>query len=214
MDQRDTAYYDHTLRTLEDPYVAADERGDVAGGSGSGGGLDRWERKRRVIATAFDHHGVWLDIGCANGLLMETMWTWTAAKGVRIEPHGLELSERIAARARLRLPHWAARIWTGNVMTWTPPRRFDYVTLLPEFVPEDRLIAMLTRVRDLFLEPGGRLVVSCYRPGDQAPVAPDASTLMRESGFAPSGSAEVRYENGALWTSVAWSDVTFRPFGS
>src|SRR5215470_9284563 len=107
---RENDYYQHTLELLEDSYVAADERGDLAGGSGSGGGLARWQRKRRVIAAAFDHDGTWLDVGCANGLLMETLRDWTAAKGVRIDPYGLDLSARIAARARLRLPHWADRI--------------------------------------------------------------------------------------------------------
>jgi hypothetical protein len=50
-------YYQHTLERLEDSYLAADERGDLAGASGSGGGLARWERKRKVIAAAFDHDG-------------------------------------------------------------------------------------------------------------------------------------------------------------
>jgi hypothetical protein len=67
---RENDSYQHTLELLEDSYVAADERGDLAGGSGSRGGLARWQRKRKVIAVAFNHDGTWLDVGCANGLLM------------------------------------------------------------------------------------------------------------------------------------------------
>jgi hypothetical protein len=89
---RENDYYQHTLELLEDSYVAADERGDLAGGSGSGGGLERWRRKRKVIAAAFDHDGTWLDAGCANGLLMETLSGWAADRDVRVEPYGLELS--------------------------------------------------------------------------------------------------------------------------
>ena len=66
---RENGYYQQTLELLEESYLAADERGDLAGGSGSGGGLARWQRKRKVIAAAFDHDGTWLDVGCANGFL-------------------------------------------------------------------------------------------------------------------------------------------------
>src|SRR5262245_26360743 len=207
---REDDYYRHTLELLEDRYVAADERGDLAGGSGSGGGLARWQRKRKVIAAAFDYDGSWLDVGCANGLLMETLCGWAADRDVRVEPYGLELSQRVAQRARLRLTRWAQRIWTGNVMTWMPPMHFDYVTLLPELVPPELRGAMLVRVCDHFLNPAGRLIVSCYRPG----AAPgqhhrggqSAPLLLRELGFAADGFAEVHDEDGTLWTSVAWLD--------
>jgi len=202
-------YCESTLKLLEDSYVAADERGDLPGGSGSGGGLERWQRKRKVIAAAFDHHGTWLDAGCANGLLMETLSRWAAEKGVRVEPYGLELSGRIAHRARLRLPHWAQRIWAGDVMSWTPPMRFDYVTVLPELVPADLRGAMMVRMRDQFLNRAGRLVVSCYRPGAAGAHrgnAPSAPMVMGVLGLAADGCAETYDDDGTLWTSVAWLD--------
>jgi hypothetical protein len=204
-------YYQHTLERLEDSYLAADERGDLAGASGSGGGLARWERKRKVIAAAFFHDGTWLDAGCANGLLMAPLCRWAAADhGVRVEPYGFELSERLAQRARLRLTQWTERIWSGNVMTWTPPMRFDYVTLLPELVPADLCGAMMVRVRDQFLTRADRLIVSCYRPG-AAPGqhygdGPSAPLLLRELGFSADGFAEVHDDDGTLWTSVGWLD--------
>ena len=105
----DDEYYERIRALLEDAYVSADERGDVFGGSGSSGDMTSWEPKRRVIACAFDRAGNWLDVGCANGLLMETLAAWVGERGHRIEPYGLELSNRIAERARKRLPHWATR---------------------------------------------------------------------------------------------------------
>src|SRR5579885_447810 len=203
-------YYANLLRMLEDKYVAADRNGDLAGGSGSGGGLVRWERKRRVIAAAFDRGGTWLDVGCANGLLMETVTAWTAQKGTHLEPYGLELSPRIAERARIRVARWADRIWCGNVMVWKPPMRFDYVTLLPEYAPPELRATMIERVLRSFLNDGGRLIVCCYRPGS-APGAhtgdgPSAPALLRELGFTSDGAAEVRDDDGTRWTSVAWID--------
>ena len=86
----DDEYYGRVRALLEDAYVSADERGNVFGGSGSSGDMTNWEGKRRVIARAFDRPGSWLDVGCANGLLMETLAAWVAASGHRIEPYGLE----------------------------------------------------------------------------------------------------------------------------
>ena len=160
----DDEYYERIRALLEDAYVSADERGDVFGGSGSTGDMTSWEGKRRVIARAFDRPGSWLDVGCANGLLMETLAAWVAEKGHRIEPYGLELSNRIAERARKRLPHWATRIWTGNVMKFEPPIRFDYVTALADAVPIQSRGALLMRLAHLYLKPGGRLILSCYDP--------------------------------------------------
>lgn len=148
----DDEYYERIRALLEDYYVSADERGDVFGGSGSKGeDMASWAAKRRVIASAFDREGSWLDVGCANGLLMETLAAWVAESGYRIEPYGLELSERIAERARKRLPHWATRIWTGNVMRFEPPIRFDYVTALADAVPIQSRGALVMRLARRYL---------------------------------------------------------------
>lgn len=208
MTEADANYYTESRSLLEDAYVA-DEREDVAGGSGSSSGLANWEPKRRLIADAFDHAGTWLDVGCANGLLMHTLTQWTEAKGVHIEPYGLDLSARIAHRARLRYPQWANRIWTGNVMMWAPPFRFDYVTLLPEYVPANRFAGMIDKVSRTFLNPGGRLVVSSYfgtRPNG-APPLKRASELLYDIGIRAKGQVEVTREDGSLWTSCGWFDA-------
>jgi SAM-dependent methyltransferase len=210
----DDEYYERIRALLEDAYVSADERGDIFGGSGSSGNMTSWEGKRRVIARAFDRAGSWLDVGCANGLLMETLAAWVAESGHRIEPYGLELSERIAERARKRLPHWATRIWDGNVMKFEPPIRFDYVTTLTDVVPIQSRGALLTRLAHLYLKPGGRLVLSCYRPGafvfgKPALEAESAAEILRAEGFQPIGEAEVRDPvTGTAKVRVAWVDVT------
>jgi SAM-dependent methyltransferase len=201
-------YYRRTIELLEESYLAADARGDVAGGSGSGGGLERWEKKRRGLARPFDHDGTWLDVGCANGLLMETLTRWTAEAGVCIEPYGLDLSARIAEAARRRLPQWSHRIWTGKVMTWEPPMRFDYVTVIVDSVPRDARRALVERLAARFLNPNGRLIFSIYipRPPEPPPELPPASAVLRRFGYEVKGEAEARID-GELKVSTAWLDV-------
>src|SRR5262249_60671067 len=74
----------------------------------SGFGRDErdWERFRRPIVAAIRTSGTFLDIGCANGLLMEDVSRWARADGYAIEPYGLEISETLADVARQRLPQW------------------------------------------------------------------------------------------------------------
>src|SRR5579884_2486570 len=74
----------------------------------SGFGRDErdWERFRRSIITPIDRNGTFLDIGCANGLLMESVAEWAREAGHSIEPYGLDISEKLAEMARRRLPQW------------------------------------------------------------------------------------------------------------
>ena len=202
-------YYRRTLELLEESYLKANASGDLAGGSGSGGGLKRWEQKRRVLTSAFDHDGSWLDVGCANGLLMETLTKWTAEAGLRIEAHGLDLSARLVEVARRRLAHWGNRIWTGNVMTWEPQMRFDYVTVIADSVPKAARPDLVERLITKFLNSTGRLVFSIYlpRPPEAPAELPPASDVLKRFGYRIKGEAEARID-GELKVSAAWLDVT------
>ena len=212
MSQGDQEYSQKIIAWLEPTYVAADERGDIFGGSGSSGDMVHWEARRRIIADAFDHDGTWLDVGCANGLLMETLTRWVGEKGHTLEPYGLDLAPRIAERARLRYPQWAERIWTGNVMTFAPPIRFDYVTMLTDAVAPHRCVAMVERVRQLYLKPGARLILSSYGPGGfitphKAP-ATDQRPHLEAAGLTVAGYRElIEAETGRIKVRVAWADV-------
>jgi len=139
---------------------------------------------------------------------METLTTWAREKRLRLEPYGLELSPRIAEAARLRLPRWAGRIWTGNVMTWEPPMRFDYVTVIADSVPQTARHNLVDRLITRFLSSTGRLIFSIYVPRPPAAPAelPPASAVMKRFGYRVQGEAEARID-GELKVSAAWLDV-------
>jgi SAM-dependent methyltransferase len=84
-----------------------------------------WPSARVTFWTNRD--GTFLDVGCANGHLMECAVGWLAESGYRIEPYGLDILPELAALARQRLPRWADRIVVGNAIDWIPERRFDFV---------------------------------------------------------------------------------------
>jgi SAM-dependent methyltransferase len=210
----DRDYYERIRAWLEDSYLAADARGDVFGGSGCGAkDMAHWRARRDAIADAFDRDGTWLDVGCANGLLMKTLAAWVAERGHRIAPYGLELSARVAEAARRRLPHWADRIWAGNVMEFEPLMRFDYVTALADAVPPGCQSELIRRLARVYLKPTGRLVLSCYTPGafiagTAARDVESPAAMLREAGLKPaSESVACDPLTGIVKTRVAWADV-------
>lgn len=131
-------------------YLRADT---PAGGSGSSRGAAGWERARSLLAEACEPGQSFLDVGCANGHLMESMAAWAG-----VEPYGLEISPELAALARRRLPGWAERIWVGNAAEWVPPRRFDVIRTGLDYVPPPHRLEL---VRHL-LQHCARLVIGVH----------------------------------------------------
>jgi SAM-dependent methyltransferase len=212
MTQEDDQYSARIVAWLEDAYVAADERGDVCGGSGSSGDMAHWKVRHGPIACAFDRDGTWLDVGCANGLLMATLPDWVAERGYAVQAYGLELGTRIAERARIRYPHFVDRIWTGNVMSFEPPRRFDFVTAISDSVAPNRCTAMVERIATHYLGKGGRVILSCYGPGGFITAtkasADDPCRFIVEAGLRVAGYAENRDDvSGLSKVRTAWADL-------
>ncbi len=113
------------------------------GQSGKSGTADDWEWSRSLIADAIDRDGAFLDVGCANGYLLECLVRWT---DFGVEPYGLEISRDLAALARTRLPSWSERIFLGNALTWEAPRTFTYVRTGLEYVPVGRRRELVERL--------------------------------------------------------------------
>jgi uncharacterized protein (DUF952 family)/SAM-dependent methyltransferase len=187
---------------LEPSYLAAT---DEYGGSGFGGGAARWEAERRPIAEAIDCDGSFLDIGCANGLLLESLVRWSVEGGHHIEPFGLDISDRLAKLARERIG--AERVFVGNVMTWDPPRRFDYVRTELAYVPTHRGADLVDRLLRRFLSEQGRLIVCSYGSSSRARPAQDVAAALREWGYVVDGIATAE-RDGIVVTRVAWLSPT------
>jgi SAM-dependent methyltransferase len=147
----DEAGWHEAMANLVVPaYLAA---GTAAGGSGSSRDEAGWEYARSLLAEAAEAGQTFLDIGCANGHLLESMAAWAG-----VEPYGLEISPELAELARRRLPQWADRIWIGNAAEWEPPRRFDVIRTGLDYVPRPHRRDLVERLLGF----GGRLVIGVH----------------------------------------------------
>jgi trans-aconitate methyltransferase len=127
--------------------------------SGFDGDAMLWREAREVILQAVAGDGTLLDVGCANGHLIECLTEWGEEHSRRLELYGLELDPDLANVARERLPALADRIFTGNVSDWIPPHGFTYVRTGLEYVPPGRESSLVARLLSDVVEPGGRLII-------------------------------------------------------
>jgi hypothetical protein len=168
-------FFEEAQALHEEKYLAGT---DPRAQSGFGRDEHDWERYRRVVTAPVDRHGAFLDVGCANGLLMESVAAWAADDGHRIEPYGVEISPKLAELARSRLPQWKERIFTGNALVWVPPFRFDFVRTELVYVPTHLRRRYAERLLDDVVAERGCLVLCAY--GSSRPEGSRAEVLVDE----------------------------------
>lgn len=165
---------------LESAYLAA---ADPWKQSGFSGPLERWVACRRPIAECMTAPGAFLDIGCANGYLLECVLQWTAEREVRIDPWGIDLSERLVTLAKERLVGYADRLSAGNGLFWKPPRKCHYVRTELCYVPETYQHSYVTRLLSDCLRPEGKLLVTEYRSRNASSAGPWVDDVLGNLGF-------------------------------
>jgi SAM-dependent methyltransferase len=175
------------LKELETSYLAET---DPIRQSGFGGGPGRWRDERRPILDAVTGDGDLLDIGCANGYLLECLMKWGRERGLTLTPFGLDWSEKLISLTRKRLPRYDSHFFVGNAWDWQPDRKFQYVYSVFDCVPEEYLEEFLHRLLCRVVSPGGRLIIGAYgsRTDNIAPF--DIESFLKTHGFNLAGSAE------------------------
>jgi hypothetical protein len=183
----DAGEWHRRIGTIIGPaYLAA---ANPRGQSGSSSTPAEWEQARRFIFTAVSRDGTFLDVGCANGHLMECAVGWLAESGYRIEPYGLEILPELADLARQRLPQWADRIAVGNAIDWIPERRFDFVRTGLEYVPRRLRPELVHHLLDATVAPEGRLIIGAH--SELAGSDPQLQAEVASWGFRIAGAVEV-----------------------
>jgi hypothetical protein len=153
-------WFDEVKGILETAYTVASTPWQQSGKSGT---FEEWTHLRLPNVAAVNRPGCYLDIGCANGYLLECLLAWTKLKGIKIVPYGLDYSETLVELAQKRLPLYAANMYVGNAFYWRPPHRFDYVRTELVYVPRNYQRIFIDRLMAEFLEEKGKLILSDYR---------------------------------------------------
>jgi SAM-dependent methyltransferase len=165
-------WFDDLKGLLEPAYVAAEKPWQQSGFGihDTQRTFERWEAHRKPVADAVTSSGAFLDIGCANGFLLECVLQWVRERDLTVIPYGLDLSEKLVEMAKARLPQYAGNMFVGNGWDWTPPQTFDYVRTELVYVPDELQQAYVQRILNLYLHRGGRLLAAEYRGrNDTAP---------------------------------------------
>ena len=196
-------WFESMRRDFRRRYLASD---DPWRQSGWGSTPERWRLAREVILSAVERSGTFVDIGCANGLLLECLIAWATERGVVIEPHGIDLVPELIELARKRLPAYASNFATANAFTWIPLRRYDYAHLLLESAPPSRHREFISRILDSAIARGGRLIVSNYGSRSKNETPFDVAGYLSSLSFAVAGSASASEPDGFVITRTAWID--------
>ncbi|HEX9889397.1 MAG TPA: class I SAM-dependent methyltransferase [Nitriliruptorales bacterium] len=189
---------------LVDAYLASD---DPRAQSGKFDDEAEWRWSRELTLDALPPSAAGrrvhlLDVGCANGYLMESLARWGAERGVVVEPYGLDISPRLVALAQRRLPAWRDRIWADNALAWDPPRRFDVVNLGLDAAPPGRERELIDRAMG-WLAPGGRLTL---RPDRVTEGGTTAVEQLRALGLEPDGILHAPSRDGTALRQTAYLD--------
>jgi Acetyltransferase (GNAT) family len=166
-------------------------------GSGKQGTAEDWEQARSLVAHAVDHDGSFLDVGCANGYLLECLPRWTPH---RLDRFGLDIAPELIDLARRRVPELADRLFVGNALHWEPPHRLTYVRTGLEYVPRRRRRDLVERL----LGWCDRLIIGVMTE----PAESLTEGLLTAWGHPPSGRSERRHPRrpGAVYR-VLWVDA-------
>lgn len=188
------------LKSLEESYLIEK---DPIRQSGFGGGPERWRMEREPVLDPVKAGGELLDIGCANGFLLECLIKWGRGRGLEVTPYGLDISAPLIELAKKRFPENVANFYVANAWDWKPPRRFQHVYSLYDCVPPDFLEEYVERLLARVVAPRGQLIIGAYGSLSEETPPYDIAGFLKSRGFTVAGTAQ----GGAPpITSFAWID--------
>jgi SAM-dependent methyltransferase len=170
--------------------------------SGHSGDERAYRYTQGMILEAIERDGSFLDVGCANGYLIEKINQWLQGTGLTVDFYGLDISPELVELAKKRLPQWNARFFLGNALYWMPARKFDYVCVRElAYVPRNGRRAFFEHMVALFLEKEGRLILG---PFSEERGKYELEAELESWGYPPTGFCIKSHQrNQALGTPIA-----------
>ena len=194
-----------SIRLLEPAYLAEN---DPIKQSGFSGGAERWRAERSPLLGGVDGDGDFLDLGCANGFLLESVVKWASERGTTLVPFGLDLNPRLVQEATRRFDDISHHFWVGNAWGWLPPRRFRWVYAIWDLVPIALLHDFARHLLTHVVSQDGALIFGAYgSKSDDTPSA-DVAQVLRNADIPVSGEAcGGELPSGGPVTRFAWIRV-------
>lgn len=191
-------WFDNLKEATTQAYLSRNEPWEQCG---HGGTKETWTESRIMpLLETLYKSGTFIDIGCAIGYILECLHEWTKDSPIQIEYFGVDICDELIHIARKRMPKFINNFYIGNVDTWIPPEKFDYVrTHEINYVPEYKQKDFLNNLYDNYLKPGGRLIIGSYSESAHVNTIED---YIRSLGFTPTGYAKRSYrdtERKVIW---------------
>ncbi|RKN80572.1 class I SAM-dependent methyltransferase [Paenibacillus ginsengarvi] len=174
--------------------------------SGHSGDEYHYFHSHIMLLEAINNNGTFLDVGCANGYLLESLDKWIQSLGYyRLEFYGLDISEELIQLAKNRLPHWKQRLFTGNAFHWTPERKFDFVCVKElNYVPRDKQKAFFIHLIENYVEQGGRFMIGPYTEEIESSEMQD---VLSSWGYPPTGFVQKSHQRHKNFSrKLLWLD--------
>ncbi|MDA0232057.1 MAG: hypothetical protein O3B04_00140 [Chloroflexi bacterium] len=192
------------IKALEAEYLKTN---DPMMQSGFDGGAARWKEERGPIIKAIDRDGTFMDVGCANGFLLESLGAWsTLEKRWHLIPYGVDINPGLVVEAMARWSGIADHFWVADAWEFCPPEKMDFVYTTADCVPESFLPSYVARLLDRYVKPGGRLIVGHYGSKAKRVDPINIGELLNDYGFPVAGTmrgGRMREGDGPV-TRFAW----------
>lgn len=148
----------------------------------------RYAYTQTMILAAIHKSGTFMDIGCANGYLMQKLSEWLRNSEYTVTFYGLDISEGLTALAKRRLPDWTRRFIVANALEWKPITTYDFVCVKElGYVPNHRRRELFLHLHRDCVSDGGRLILG---PVTENRSAPGVGSECAGWGYVPSGTIE------------------------
>ncbi|MBP1991587.1 class I SAM-dependent methyltransferase [Paenibacillus eucommiae] len=197
-------WYEINKQHFSSHYIASD---NPRGQSGHSGNEHHYFQSHFMILEAIHKNGSFIDVGCANGYLLESLDRWTKSLGYySVEFYGLDISEGLIDLAVQRLPDWKDRLFIGNAMYWKPEaEKYDFVCVKElSYVPVNKQRSFLERLLNHYVAPGGRLILG---PNGEERETRHLENQLSKWGYKPTGYMEKSHHNNQLLARrMVWFD--------
>ena len=103
--------------------------------------------------------GTFLDVGCANGVLLRDLCMWAKEKSINLIPFGFDINRKLIEESRKKIPLHRTNFKVDKEDNYKINKKFTFIRMpLRNGRGRQRLLKKYLGM----LESGGRLVITCY----------------------------------------------------